>query len=300
MSKVAVDGDTICYKACFATQYNVYRLEEEGQEFRYHKDTQGFLTLNFDEDERPEVTKVEVIEPITHTYYLLDTMLESIRKDLNVGELTIFLSGSSDNNYRYRIPYPQGYKSGRPEKPKHLDDARSYLIRKYNASVTDGYEADDALGIFASAHNSSIIASVDKDLRMIPGRHFHLDHRTLTIVTESDGMRNFYTQMLTGDRVDNILGVKGCGPKTAEKLLNNLLTQADMERVVREKYKECYGEEADQMFRSTFDLLWILRSTEEYEEVKKYYEALKRETEGQTSPANGEGLDNQSVQSASG
>ena len=37
--------------------------------------------------------------------------------------------------------------------------------------------------------------------------------------TETEAMKRYYVQTLTGDTGDNVIGLKGVGPKTAEKLL---------------------------------------------------------------------------------
>jgi 5'-3' exonuclease len=51
-------------------------------------------------------------------------------------------------------------------------------------------------------------------------------------VTEEEGLRNLFTQVLTGDRTDNIIGLKGIGPVKAEKLLKDCKTE-------REYYDAC-------------------------------------------------------------
>ncbi|MGI0010134.1 MAG: hypothetical protein ACREAE_01895 [Nitrosopumilaceae archaeon] len=283
--KLAIDGDTLCYKACFATEYNVYKLEEEGYVFRYKKDCDGFIALNFDGEDFPDVIKEKVIEPISHTYHLLKIMTEGLCNELKPDSVHIFLSSNEYSNFRYMIPYPIKYKGNRPDKPIHIEEARQYLIKNYKAEVTDGYEADDALGMFLTLHNDeAVVAAVDKDLRQIPGKHYHLDTCLLTFIGEVEGLRSFYRQMLMGDRVDNIIGIDGIGIKTAEKLIDKLHMQKDMDDIVRAKYKEFFKEDWENMYKSNFDLLWVLRSEEEYQETKKYYDTRKREAEGPRTP----------------
>jgi len=49
-------------------------------------------------------------------------------------------------------------------------------------------------------------------------------------------VRFFYTQLLTGDRVDNIIGLKGIGPVKAAKALADLTTDIEMYNKVVEMY----------------------------------------------------------------
>jgi 5'-3' exonuclease len=49
--------------------------------------------------------------------------------------------------------------------------------------------------------------------------HYNWVKKTIYFTTEAEGLKNLYGQLLTGDKVDNIPGIKGVGPKTAEKIL---------------------------------------------------------------------------------
>lgn len=270
MTKVVVDGDTIVYKSCFATQYSTYEIEGEDFAFRYLKDCNSWLSLNFEKDEYPDVKKVTVTEPLTHTFHIVNEIIKSIADNTQAHEMVIYLSG--DNNFRKKIPYPQEYKGGRPDKPIHHGDVRKFMEGRHKAIVVHGYEADDAIGIYAALNPGCIIASVDKDLRMLPGKHYHMDSRELVEVTELDGLRSFYRQMLMGDRVDNILGLQGVGIKTAEKLIDKLHQEKDMDKIVRDKYKEQFSEDWYRMYRANYRLLKILQSEQEFKEAKEEYE----------------------------
>lgn len=298
MNKVVADGDTICYKACFATQYQTYDLEEEGLKFRYYKDIQNWMALNFDEEDFPTFIKTEVVEPINYTFHIVDKIMEGIKNDTGINDITIYLSPSSSDNFRYRIPYPVPYKGNRPEKPIHLEDCRKFLRDRYNATVASGVEADDAIGIFATVNTNCVIASVDKDLRQIAGNHYHLDDKTFQNVTEVQGLRALYRQMLMGDRVDNIIGIKGIGIKTAEKLIDHLYSENEMDRVIREQYKIHFKDKWESMYKANYDLLKILRTEEEKEEVRKKYENTISQGQRPEASAVGQGQDSSVVQSA--
>ena len=79
-------------------------------------------------------------------------------------------------------------------------------------------EADDAMGIYATAHPGNIIVSPDKDMRQIPGKLYNLTYTTY--VTPEEGARWHLIQTLAGDQTDGYSGVPGIGVKRAETLFN--------------------------------------------------------------------------------
>lgn len=83
-------------------------------------------------------------------------------------------------------------------------------------------EADDVLGIMATNGKveNPIVVSTDKDLRQIPGMHCvpGADPEILT-VSHGEGLYRWATQWLTGDSTDNYGGIRGIGPKKAERIL---------------------------------------------------------------------------------
>jgi 5'-3' exonuclease len=117
-------------------------------------------------------------------------------------------------------------------------------------------EADDAIGIEAYRHEpeETIIVSIDKDLNMIRGNHYNFVREEKYFVTEEQAIRNFYLQILTGDKVDNIIGLAGIGPVKSKKLLADCNTQLEMYEAVLKAYD---GDEARVLENAR--LLWILR-----------------------------------------
>jgi 5'-3' exonuclease len=150
-----------------------------------------------------------------------------------------FITGKS--NYRDEIATECTYKGNRENarKPIHYDSLREYLMSKWYFKLIEGQEADDAIGIqaYTLPEDSYCIMSIDKDLNMLKGWHYNFVKNDLYYVDEEQGIRNFYLQILTGDRVDNIPGIKGVGPKKAEKILNDCDTEQQMFETVLEKYE---------------------------------------------------------------
>ena len=196
-------------------------------------------------------------------------MMTRILHETNAISFKCFLSGST--NFRYGI-YPD-YKANRRDMPKpvHLQAVRSHLVSEWNSSVTDGVEADDAMGIeqVQSNDNSTMIASIDKDMLMVPGLHYRfVDGTTYRFEDPGElfahkkdkilggGLKWFYAQMLMGDTADNIPGLKGIGPKKALKLLQNIDTEEEMIYTVKKAYEE---HKVLDRFDEVADLLWIQR-----------------------------------------
>lgn len=164
-----------------------------------------------------------------------------------------FLSGP--NNFR-KVINPE-YKANRKDviKPQYLVDCKAFLTTEYNAITTDGYEADDALGF--NQTEDSIICSIDKDLLMIPGHHYNFVKKEHREVSELDGIKAFYRQMLIGDSSDNIFGVKGIGKVKAAKLIDHLETEDEMFKIVVDLYSD------PARFIMNSDCLWIWKKENE-------------------------------------
>jgi hypothetical protein len=149
-----------------------------------------------------------------------------------------YLTGGG--NFRHEIAKTAPYKGNRKAaKPEHYDLLRSYMQTAWGFEMIEGQEADDAIGIAAYALEPGeyCICTIDKDLDMIRGDHFNFtkDHRYF--VTEEEGIRNFYKQILTGDRVDNVIGIKGIGAVKAERILKECKDENEMYLAVLEAYK---------------------------------------------------------------
>ena len=158
---------------------------------------------------------------------------------------------TGNDNFRDRIGTILPYKGhrDRTDRPFWFSAVLSYLVSSRSVSVIDGMEADDALSIAhtESGGDSTIICSRDKDLRQVPGWHYtwpsrKQEERHPYYITELDGIRFFYKQLLTGDRADNILGLFGVGDKSAAvKRLDTYETELEMFQEVKHQYELRFG-----------------------------------------------------------
>jgi hypothetical protein len=173
----------------------------------------------------------------------------------DVGDYQGYLTGS--NNYRKEIAKEAPYKGNRTAaKPEHYDLLREYLTLSWGFEMIDGQEADDAIGIeaYKSEEDSYLIMTIDKDLDMIRGWHYNFIKGIRYHVDECDTLRWFYTQVLTGDRVDNIPGLKGIGPKKAEKILGEATEEGELFQAVLKAYDNDLAR-----LTEMGQLLWIRR-----------------------------------------
>ena len=112
------------------------------------------------------------------------------------------------------------YKGQRSkEKPKWLKPLREYLMDEYKAFAVGNLEADDVvIAIYEKYRGYALLMGIDKDAKQLAGAHYNYVKQQFEVITDRDSQRYFFTQMLTGDSVDNIPGVPKVGAKGAEKL----------------------------------------------------------------------------------
>lgn len=173
-------------------------------------------------------------------------------------EFRIFLGG--DRNFRKQLD--PSYKANRLDKPPptHLAAVRDFLVRKWGAQiVTEAYEVDDKLGILAAP--GTVICSIDKDLRQIPGEHYNPVKDTFEVVDDLGAALSLYTSMLVGDTSDNLRGIDGLGPVKSGRLLQGLSAEE-----AHLKVQAIYADHGRDFFQA-YRLYRLLRSEEEYHEI---------------------------------
>ena len=219
---------------------------------------------------------------------LVDDRIQQINEAVNATESVYYLTDSK-SNFRNKVATILPYKGNRPDdKPPHWEEIRQHLIDNYDAQVQYGIEADDACGIeqYEDFKNSghyigpypdrdsewihddtlceTIICSRDKDLNMIPGWHYSWEcgkqKEKKWFVSEEEGIRFFYKQLLTGDATDNILGLFRVGEKAScVKALDDMTDEYNMYCHVRSEYESRFGSYAWEFLLENARLLWILK-----------------------------------------
>ena len=186
----------------------------------------------------------------------LEQTMTELCMDLDCEDYKGFLTGKG--NFRDSIAVTVPYKGQRiSEKPVHLQALRDHLVNSWGFEVVNGIEADDAVGIaaYAVSEDESIMVHIDKDLNQFRGWHYNYRKKEKYYVSEFEGLHSFYTQILTGDRIDNIIGLKGIGPVKAKRILEECTNEKELYEAVLKAYE---GDQ--QRVLENAQLLWLQRS----------------------------------------
>lgn len=143
----------------------------------------------------------------------------------------------------------QGYKANRVgnKKPEAYDYLRERLVTVLKAEILKGIEADDAVAHLGRKYAGSVvIVSPDKDLHTIPGLHLNpMDTaKGVYFVSELEACRSLYSQMLSGDAVDNIRGLHGTvtspgwSVNAAKSAMTECYTEGACQAVVMQAYRD--------------------------------------------------------------
>lgn len=189
-----------------------------------------------------EPTKAKAYqEPLEIAVLRCDDMMQRILDETGVTEYKAFISGPE--NFRYAID--PNYKANRKDKPRPewLQPIREHLVTRWGAHVSNGIEADDNLGIeqvIDPEMYRTVICSLDKDLLQVPGLHYNWVKQEWQEIDEHQGCVNFYTQLLLGDRSDNIPGYDGRMRQTIPQFLQNFVDALQSAATPKDMYKIMY------------------------------------------------------------
>lgn len=184
----------------------------------------------------------------TGAIYGVANMVRKLMKDYQTSRMAVVFDAKG-KTFRDEI-YPE-YKAHRPPMPDELRSQFQPLIQLLQAMglpllIIDGVEADDVIGTLArqaSEEGQSVLISTgDKDMAQLVNEHVTLINTMNNTILDIEAVKEKFkvtpSQIidylsLVGDPVDNIPGVKKCGPKTAAKwleeyqTLDNLMEHAD-------------------------------------------------------------------------
>jgi DNA polymerase-1 len=145
--------------------------------------------------------------------------LSTILHKLNTNNYACVFSPSK--TFRHEIC--PTYKANRKDKrkPLGLKDLINDVFKYHNGMRHNNIEADDLIGILCTKNDSYVAVSGDKDFATLPCKWYNFLKDEYSERTVEEANYNHLIQTLTGDTVDGYAGVKGIGPKTAEKLLRS-------------------------------------------------------------------------------
>ena len=252
-----IDGDILCYSLAAVGEIHTHTYTLDGKILwigNSRLDGNRWLNEQSISKSCVEIATETVYRDFSYIESTGQVVLDSILEKTGCDTGQLWLTSQDKSCFRYKI-YPK-YKAGRPiEKPFYFYKVREWFLSVYKAEEVFGIEADDALGIAAST-TGGIICSLDKDLDTIPGEHYNWKKGIRYSVDEYQAAKNLYTQLVVGDRVDNIKGIPHIGEARAARLLEGLSVEK-MRTTVKEIYKHTYG--SLDLFSLNEKLVTILR-----------------------------------------
>lgn len=181
-------------------------------------------------------------------------------------------------NFRVEVANTTPYKQRKSVRPLHYYNLRAYAMASYPTVVALGMEADDRLAIDQDVEGlTTIICSRDKDLRQVEGMSYSWEcgaqpawgPKKVDRIGElslpkpnklvGEGLKFFYSQIITGDAVDSIPGLPRGGPALAYKALNACETEEEMYEEVAKLYHKKFGEGWLVHLTEQANLLWMVR-----------------------------------------
>lgn len=236
--RAIIDADSLLYKVLYGSESKQYQLFDTSTfdvVFQTKTKKQIHEQLDLLEMSGVDTTNLMLnettVEPdfeeIKEQFKLsLLRLQDNVSSHFDVDSFTYFIGGKG--NFRYDLATIQKYKGNRIlEKPKYYDSLKQYASRLPNFVVVDDIEADDAVSTIVyndhvSGKNEVVLCAIDKDLRNTPCTLYNYNNGSVEYIGYQQASYNFAKQILTGDSVDNIQGVKGIGSKRADSILRHL------------------------------------------------------------------------------
>jgi hypothetical protein len=250
---ILLDGDILTYQIGFSVESPMYVVD--GGVYK----RKGFAERVAKEkglDPKTAIHKRKNIGSVDQMRLNLRMKMKTIFEDLGTRKYRMFITASKvEQNFRNKIATILPYKANRAlvEKPFYYKKIREILVNEWKAELIEGQEADDKIGIEQyklreemGSFEHSYIASIDKDLRILEGYHYHLNNRNVQYIDADTGLKNFYGQLLKGDGTDNIPGLAKIlkihgREKEANSLIYGRYHKKYLEYCVDHNPEECYN-----------------------------------------------------------
>lgn len=293
MLTALIDVDVLVYCAAAAAEKTVYHLttaDGKVRTFDNAKERDAWMAEKEITKDMVSIRAEVLIESQSRALLIAERKFERIIDELKTTKWEGYISGPG--NYREAIAVTKPYKGNRQVyKPHHHAAVRDYYLKR-GARRVPGAEADDALGTRAGElGETACIASTDKDLVGIPGKHLNWDKNTKFTVTPDYALRTFMRQVVSGDTSDNVPGVPRWGYEKAKALVMGQPTLWTAWDAVKALYERVRGAAA---WRSYLEeqgaLLWIRRKRGEMWNInyfEEHYLGTKETTDGLAAPVSG-------------
>lgn len=162
-----------------------------------------------------EKTEEEVI-------FSCDFFIDEMLRESKATHYIALIKGSRTTSNRLAVN-PE-YKQNRPkESPKYWDLCKQHFIENWGAIEVNDMEVDDAVAICYYELKDSFICAIDNDLLGLSSQgklpHFNWRKKEYYTVSDYEASYKFWSDMVCGQKGDNIHGLKGKGEKFVEKLL---------------------------------------------------------------------------------
>jgi len=267
MTVAIIDGDVLAHLACQPRWHDKVKYNVEGNPIML-LDTDG-KKVDF------EFTTEEDAKYMEKSWDNFTKKVDKMVEELYCNEYLMAMGKRSDN---FRLDIYDDYKDNRHadkiKKNKFVPGIRQLAIYEEYAVWATYREADDLVRIWAEECRKYgidyIVCSIDKDLKMIPGKYYNIKQRKLETISELSAMRNYYQQLLEGDSTDHIPGLPGVGPVKAKQMLADCENEAEFQIVVSEVYQAVYDDEWKDYLLSNGKLIHIQRHPDDYFNLEEW------------------------------
>ena len=222
----------------------------------------------------------------------VEATVSGVSKHASVSNVFVCIGG--EKNFRKDFPAKWvEYKGGRSSiRPTVFNALREWVVSMYKDKciISDNEETDDV--VVRAGYAGNVVACQDKDIPAnCVGYLYNYDTDEWWYNTDDERWYNFCTQMLIGDSIDKIPGVKalsnevkerycikgnGVGPVAAEKLLNGCNTEKQAWQRVIEAYSSSPidTEQWKERMQENAFFLWMCREKGQMFVLEDYLKGL--------------------------